>query len=346
MPLSWDESTSPAPSRVAIGGAGWRAGVLRRAREAAAPGVRVIELPAPRRPWPPWQGLADYVAAMSGAASVLAPSHAAALEAASTGRFSGDHVGAGADLRGLFAATALDGPVLLLVPDAHRLDFASAAALSVACADLSGLEVSVLVTQAPSSRGVSGLDTVVEAGPGPGCEGGDELVVDPADRLREARQRHSLLDAADALEALGDWAAAAEHWLSGGRPDRARRALGLAPDDVSRPRRPGPPGAQHRELASGHRCRHDRSSRVGCRSRPGRPPPPAAGPWSAQPGPGPAGGGPARRRPSRPGGLDADPGHHPGARPRGGGRGVCRAHEGRGTGDDAGGVRAAPGPTG
>ncbi len=229
MPTDREVVTVPGRSKVAIGSAPWRAGVLRRARAGVDPGVRVIELSAPHQPWPPWQGLADQVAALSDAAATLAPGHAAALDAASTGRFIGDHLGAGADLRGLFAAAALEGPVLLLVPDAHRLDLASAATLSFACADLTGLDVSVLVTQAPSARGVTGLDTVLDDDGGRSFPEDPDVLVDAAERLRVARRRHSELDVADAFEDLGEWAAAAEHWLLGGRPDRARRALGLAP---------------------------------------------------------------------------------------------------------------------
>ncbi len=232
MPTVRDATTAASRARVAIGGAAWRAGAVQQATAEVGGGVRVIELPVPERPWPPWQGLADHVAALSDAAVALTPSHAAALDAAATGRFLGDHLGAGEDLRGLFAATALDGPVLLLVPEAHRLDLATAAALSFACADLSGLDMSVLVTQAPSTRGVTGLDTVIEragAGVCPNVHDGLVGLPDPVERLSEARRRRSELDAAEALEDLGDWSAAAERWLLGGRPDRARRALGLAP---------------------------------------------------------------------------------------------------------------------
>ncbi len=212
-------------SVVAVGDAEWRAATIDQAREGTDLAVRVISVPPAASPWPPWNGLRGMLATLSDAIGLLGPSHAAALEAATEGRFSGDHLGVGEDLRGLLAATAFDGEVLIVMPDVHRLDLASAAALSYACAELDEPAVSVLLTQSPSTRGVHGIEVVRQDTEDPISEQTCGVGVEPAERLRVALHVGSTLDAADAAEDLTDWGAAARHWLDGGRPDLARRAL-------------------------------------------------------------------------------------------------------------------------
>ncbi|MCO8128025.1 hypothetical protein NHL50_12490 [Acidimicrobiia bacterium EGI L10123] len=167
-----------------------------------------------------WPG--DEPVAWSGLAAILASCRAArthlvvpaALEAATTGRPVGDHLGLAGDLCSLLARMGEERSWTLLVHDAHRFDLSSAAALSHALA----LE--------PAGVRAVGTDDRVEpvrheAGP----------IEDARRRAHDAARLGGMLDAAAASEVAGDWAAAAGRWLEGGRPDRCRRAIALAGPD-------------------------------------------------------------------------------------------------------------------
>ena len=156
-----------------------------------------------------WSGLAAILASCRAArAHLVVP---AALEAATTGRPVGDHLGLAGDLCSLLARMGEEQTWTLLVHDVHRFDLSSAATLSHA-----------LALEPAGVRAVVGEDRVE---PAP-LEGGS--IDDARRRAREAARLGAPLDAAAASEAAGDWAVAARWWLDGGRPDRCRQALTLA----------------------------------------------------------------------------------------------------------------------
>lgn len=202
-----------------------------RAVAASAPvgDAHLVEVrPAPEPT--PWSGLAAILDACRRARPRLPVP--AALEAAATGRPVGDHLGLAGDLGSMLARVGEERPWTLLVCDAHRFDLSSAAALSRALAQ-EPVGLRAVVTQDGSGRGVEGIPVHVASGGSALLEGGLPLAgpagVEGAEgRATEALRLGAPLDAAAWAEAAGDWATAAGRWLEGGRPDRCRRALGLA----------------------------------------------------------------------------------------------------------------------
>jgi DNA-binding SARP family transcriptional activator len=216
-----------ARTLVVAGEGAHRAAAIEVARADASD---VLEVRPPDDAGEPWAGLATVLAACRAHAPHVAPP--AALEAASTGRAVGDHLGLAADLCNHLARVAEERTWTLLVHDAHRFDLSSAAVLGLALADGPG-GIRAVVTQDRTARGVSGLAVHVVGG-GSTSEQVATSVSEPgaveatARRAKEAAHVGAVLDAAAAAEAVGDWPAAAAWWLEGGRSKRCERALASA----------------------------------------------------------------------------------------------------------------------